>query len=65
MLRSSFSDYIDASIIVSGTITVAAELTAGRGNNDRQVVFKNFAPFTNFMIEIKNTQIDNAKTAMQ
>ena len=64
MLRSSFSDYIDASILVSGTITVAAELAAGRGNNDRQVVFKNFAPFTNFMIEIKNTQIDNAKTAM-
>ena len=29
--------------------------------NDKQVVFKNCAPFTNCISEIKITQIDNAK----
>ena len=60
MLKSSLRDYSDAYILVSGTITVAA-LAAGRGNNGLEVVFKNCAPFTDFISEIKNTQIDNAK----
>ena len=60
MLRLSLCDYSDAYIIVSGTITVA-ELLAGGGNNSIQVVFKNFAPFSNCINEINNAQIDNAK----
>ena len=59
MLRSSLCDYSDAYILLSGTIAVA-EVAAGRGNNGLQVVFKNFAPFTNCISEINNTQIDNA-----
>ena len=54
MARSILCDYSDASILVSGTITVAA-LAAGEENNDIRVVFKNCAPFTNYMSKINNT----------
>ena len=63
MLRSSVCDYSDACILVSGTITVAT-LAVGRGNNNIQVVFKNYATFTNCIREINDTQIDNAKTSV-
>ena len=43
MLRTSLCDYSDASILVRGTLTVA-EIGAGGGNNNIQVVFKNCAP---------------------
>ena len=42
---------------MSGTKAVA-EVAAGRGNNNIQVVFKNCAPFTDW---VSNTQIHNAK----
>ena len=45
---------------MSGTTTVA-EIAAGGGNNGIQLIFKNCADFTNYMSEINNTQIDNAK----
>ena len=60
MRKSSLCDYSDAHTLVIGTITVT-ELDAGRWNNRIHVVFKNYAPFTDCMREIKNTQIDNAK----
>ena len=62
MLSSSLCDYSNAYILVSGTITIT-DVAAGGGNNSKQVVFKNFAPFTNCTneSEINNTQIDNAK----
>ena len=60
MLQSSLCDYSDAYILLSGTITDAA-LATGGGNNNIQVVFKNFPPFTNCISKINNTQIDNAK----
>ena len=60
MIKSSLSDYSDAYILVSGTITVT-ELAAGGGNKNIQVVLKNCAPFTDCISEINNTQIDNAK----
>ena len=60
MLRSSLCNYSNAYILVSGAITVA-ELAAGRGNNNIQVVFKNCAPFTNCISETNHTHIDNAK----
>ena len=59
MLKSSLCDYSDAYILVSGTVTVA-ELAAGRGNNDIEVVFKNCAPLTDCIRETNTTQIDNA-----
>ena len=63
MLKSSLCDYSDAYILVKGTISV--NNTAGAGaavnNDDRKVIFKNCAPFTNCISEINNTQVDNAK----
>ena len=59
MLWSGLCNYIDAYILVSGTITVT-EVAAGRGNNNMQVIFKNDAPFTDCISEINNIQIDNA-----
>ena len=63
MLTSSLRDYSDAYILVKGTITVTAvpPPAANPNNNDKEVVFKNCAPFTICISEVNNTQIDNAK----
>ena len=63
MLKSSLCDYSDAYILVKGTISVDNTAAAGAAvnNNDKKVIFKNCAPFTNCISEINNTQIDNAK----
>ena len=63
MLKCSLCDYSDAYILVKGTIS--ANNTAADGaaadNTNEKVIFKNCAPFTDFISEINNTQIDNAK----
>ena len=63
MLKSSLCDYSDAYILVKGTISVNNTAAAGvpLNNTNKKVIFKNCAPFTNFISEINNTQIDNAK----
>ena len=61
MLRSSLCDYSDVFILVSGTIRVVAALAAGGRNNNIQVVFKTYAPFTNCLSEVNNTEIVNTK----
>ena len=65
MLKSSLRDYSDAYILVKGkiTITEAGDDAAARqaDETDKGVAFKNFAPFTNCISEINNTQIDNCK----
>ena len=61
MLISSLCDYSDAYIVVSGTITVPNTGTAENPNNRKNIIFKNYAPFTNCISEINDTQIDNAK----
>ena len=62
MLKSSLCDYSDAHIldkrIISVTKTAATSATA---NNNDKVVFKNEAPFTDCISEIRYSQIDNAK----
>ena len=65
MLKSSFSDYSDAYILVSGTITITGE---GADNTAKKLdernkgfIFKNCTSFTDCINEINNTQIDNAK----
>ena len=62
MLKSSLCDYSDAYILVMGTISVnnTAAQGAAVNNNNKKVIFKNCAPFTNCISEINNTQIDNA-----
>ena len=63
MLRSSLCEY--ANILVKGTITIT-----GAGNDDaakrldernKDVVFKNCAPFTKWISGINNKDIDNAQ----
>ena len=63
MLKSSLCDYSDAYILVKGTITVNSTAAQGAtaNNINKKVIFKNCAPFTNYISEINNTQIDNAK----
>ena len=60
MLRPHLCDYSDAYILVS-VITAVAALAAGGGKNDVQVAFKNCAPFTNYISETNNSQIENPK----
>ena len=62
-LKSSLCDYSDAYILVKGTISVNNTATAGAAvnNNDKKVIFKSCAPFTNCISEINNIQVDNAK----
>ena len=63
ILKSSLCDYIDAYILIKGTISVNNTAAAGAAvnNTNKKVIFKNCAPFTNCISEINNTQIDNAK----
>ena len=66
MSKSSLCDYSDAHILVKGTIIINgrdADAAARQAyERDKGVSFKNCAPFINCISEIKNTQIDNAKT---
>ena len=63
ILKSSLCDYSDAYFLVKGTISVnnTAAQGAAVNNNNKKVIFKSCAPFTNCISEINNTQIDNAK----
>ena len=65
MLRTKLCDYSDAYILVSGTITItgARNDDAARRLDERNegVIFNSYAPFTDSINEINNTQIDNAK----
>ena len=63
MLKSSLCDYSDPYILVKGTITVnkTAAADADANNTNKKVIFKNCAPFTNYISEIDNTKADNAK----
>ena len=65
LLKSGLCDYSDTYILVSGTITIDR---AGADSNGKQlderikrVICKNCAPFSDYISEINNTQIDNAK----
>ena len=58
MLRSSWCDYNDPYILVSVAITVPNTAAA---DNRKNIITKNCPPFTNFISEINNTQIDDAK----
>ena len=62
MLRSSLCDYTDTYILVSSTIIVPNTAAAGASQNNRKnIITKNCAPFTNYISEINNTRVDNAK----
>ena len=65
MLESSLCDYSDAYILVKGRITITggeADAAARQADErDKGVAFRNYAPFINYISEINNTQVDNAK----
>ena len=62
MLKSSLCDYSDAYILARGKIIITGagdDAAARQGDErDKDVAFKNCAPFTNCISEINNTQID-------
>ena len=65
MINSDLSDYSDAYILVSETISITR---AGDGGNTKRtdkrnkgVIFRNCAPFINCISSINNIQIDNAE----
>ena len=61
MLKSSLCDYSDVYILVKGRITIngrGADAAARQADErDKDVAFKNCAPFTNCISEINNTQV--------
>ena len=63
--KSRLCDYSDACKLVKGRITItgAEADTAARHTDERnkEVTFKNCAPFINCKSEINNAEIDNAK----
>ena len=65
MLNSTFCDYSDTNILVSGTTTVVGggKNASARvvDKNNKEEIFKNCAPFTSCITEINNTKVDNAK----
>ena len=65
MLRSNLCDYADAYIVVNGIITITgagADGAARRADErDKEITFKNWAPFTKCTSRINNTDIDSAQ----
>ena len=63
ILKSSFCDYSDVYILDKWNITVddTSANDVAANNTNKKVIFKNWAPFTNCIGEINNTQIDNGK----
>ena len=64
MLKDIIFDYADAYMVVNGIITITGERADDDTNQadeeDKEVILKNYAPFTDCISEINNTQVDNA-----
>ena len=58
MLRSDLCDFNDAYVVVKGTITIVTPNTAKR---NKEVIFKNKAPFINCISKINGIKIDNTE----
>ena len=61
MSKSSLCDDSNAYILVSGPMTIPNTRTASKSNNRKNIKIKNCIPSIDCVIEINNTQIDNAK----
>ena len=59
MLRSDLCDYSEAYIVVKGDITLEGDSDANKRN--KNLVFKNNAPFINCVSEINGVKIGNAE----
>ena len=62
-LKSSLWDNSDAYILVKGNISVnnTAAAASAVNNTNKKLIFKNCAPFINWISKINNTQIDSAE----
>ena len=60
MLGSSLCGCSNAYILVKGTIAAAPATTAASNNANKNVIFKNCAPFTNCISRINKMQVDDA-----
>ena len=62
MLRSDLCDYVDAYILVNGTITVTANAGANnvRDKKNRKLILKNNAPFVSCITRINGELIEDA-----
>ena len=65
MLNASLCDYSDAYILVEGKITVVGQGGYAAGIaadiNNKEVVYKNCAPFIKCISKINNAEVDNAE----
>ena len=65
MVNSGLFDYSDAHILVKGTITIirqgADTAAIALDKDNKKVIFKNCAPFTDEIRKINNTYVDNTK----
>ena len=59
MLRSDLCDYSDSYIVVKGDITLEGDKNANRWN--KNLAFKNNAPFINCISKVNGVKIDNAE----
>ena len=59
MLRSDLCDFSDAYIVVKGDITLEGDNDANKRN--KNLAFKNNAPFINCISKINGVKIDNAE----
>ena len=51
MLRSSLCDQSDTYILIAGTVSIEAQAGDNPNNAKKKVVFKTFAPFTDYTSE--------------
>ena len=65
MLKSSLCDYSDAYTLVKGKITITGagddEAARQADERDKDVAFKNCAPFTDCISKINNAEVDNCQ----
>ena len=59
MLRSDLCEFNDAYIVAKGDITLEGDNDTNKRN--KNLVFKNNAPFINYISKINGEQIDNAE----
>ena len=61
MSKSSLCDYSDAYIFVKRTITIENKAIAVAANSpiNKQVISKNFVPFSKCIKGVNNTQVDD------
>ena len=51
MTKSRLCDYSDAYILVKGSISITAQAEDNPNNGNKEVIFKNCAPFTDCLSE--------------